>query len=91
MYSLLNSNLSNNASDELRLEVENNCLKINQKLEELSKQGAAGRQKINNSTRALTVLLAAVQGYGIIVTMENQYGLTSLILLNHTSFSSALL
>ncbi len=48
------------------------------KLEELSKQGAAGRQKINNSTRALTVLLAAVQGYGIIVTMENQYGLTSI-------------
>jgi len=36
VYSLLNNNVSNNASDELRSEVEGNCLKINQKLEELN-------------------------------------------------------
>lgn len=46
------------------------------KLTELAKQGAQGRKKMNDVTRALTVLLAAVQGYGVIVTMQNQYGLT---------------
>lgn len=41
-------------------------------LQELSKQGAAGRKKLENATRALTLLLAAIQGYGICVTMESQ-------------------
>ncbi len=36
LYSLLLDNTSNNASDELKEEVENNCLRINQKLEELN-------------------------------------------------------
>lgn len=48
------------------------------KLEELSKQGAEGKKKIDQATRMLTLLLSAVQAYGIIVTMENNYNLTSL-------------
>lgn len=48
------------------------------KLEELSKQGEAGKKKIDNATRMLTLLLAGVQAYGIIVTMENQYNLQSI-------------
>lgn len=36
LYSLLLDNTSNSASDELKDEVENNCLRINQKLEELN-------------------------------------------------------
>ena len=46
------------------------------KLEELTKQGAQGRKKLDDTTRALTVLLAGVQAYGIVVTMQNQYGLS---------------
>ena len=45
------------------------------KLEELSKQGAVGRRKLDNVTRALTLVLAGVQAYGVTVTMQNQYGL----------------
>ena len=40
-------------------------------LTELSKQGQYGRKKIEMSTRYLTLLLGAVQGYGIIKTMQN--------------------
>lgn len=40
-------------------------------LTELSKQGEFGRKKIEMATRYLTLLLGAVQGYGIIRTMEN--------------------
>ncbi len=40
-------------------------------LTELSKQGQYGRKKIEMATRYLTLLLGAVQGYGIIKTMEN--------------------
>jgi len=36
LYGLLDDNLSNSASEELKEEVEDNCLKINQKLEELN-------------------------------------------------------
>jgi len=46
------------------------------KLEELTKQGEKGRKKIDNATRYLTLLLAAVQGYGTILIMKNNYGLT---------------
>lgn len=40
-------------------------------LTELSKQGEYGRKKSEMATRYLTLLLGAVQGYGIIRTMEN--------------------
>lgn len=40
-------------------------------LTELSKQGEYGRKKKEQTTRYLTLLLGAVQGYGIIKTMEN--------------------
>lgn len=40
-------------------------------LTELSKQGEYGRKKKEQATRYLTLLLGAVQGYGIIQTMEN--------------------
>jgi len=36
------------------------------RLEEISKDGEAGRQKINQWTRLLTIPLAAMQGYGLI-------------------------
>jgi len=40
------------------------------KLEELSKEGESGREKINNYTRILTAPLAALQGYGMIVLLQ---------------------
>lgn len=40
-------------------------------LTELTKQGQTGRKKIEMATRILTLVLGAVQGYGIIVTMYN--------------------
>ena len=40
-------------------------------LTELSKQGQYGRKKIEMATRYLTLLLGAVQAYGIILTMQN--------------------
>jgi len=40
------------------------------KLEELSKEGEAGRQKINQWTRMLTVPLAAMQAYGLIAILR---------------------
>ncbi len=40
-------------------------------LTELSKQGQYGRKKIEMATRYLALLLGAVQGYGIIKTMQN--------------------
>lgn len=40
------------------------------KLEELSKEGEAGRRKINQWTRLLTVPLAALQGYALIVLLS---------------------
>ena len=43
-------------------------------LEALKKDGEAGRKMINQYTRYLTVLLAAVQGYGIAVGLESASG-----------------
>jgi preprotein translocase subunit SecY len=40
------------------------------RLEELSKEGEQGRQKINQYTRMATVPLAALQGYGIIRILQ---------------------
>jgi len=45
------------------------------KLEELSKEGSAGRQKINQYSRFLTVPLALVQSYGMLILLR-QSGLT---------------
>lgn len=45
-------------------------------LTELSKEGETGRHKIEMTTRYLTILLGAVQAYGVIVTMQNSQGLT---------------
>lgn len=42
------------------------------KLEELSKEGEYGRQKINQYTRFLTVPLAAIQATGIYFLLQNQ-------------------
>jgi len=40
------------------------------KLEELSKEGSAGRQKINQYSRVLTVPLALVQSYGMLMLLR---------------------
>src|SRR3989344_3737142 len=42
------------------------------KLEELSKEGDYGREKINQYTRLLTVPLAALQSIGMIALLRNQ-------------------
>lgn len=47
---------------------------LSPKLEALKKEGESGRQKINQYTRYLTVLLAAVQAYGLAVGLENLQG-----------------
>ena len=47
---------------------------VSPKLEELKKEGESGRKKINQYTRYGTVLLAAVQAYGIAVGLEGMGG-----------------
>lgn len=47
-------------------------------LTDLSKQGQTGRKKIEMATRYLTLVLGAVQAYGIIVTMQNSEYITLL-------------
>lgn len=42
--------------------------------EQLKKEGEIGRKKMNQYTRYLTVILAAVQGYGLAVGLENMTG-----------------
>lgn len=51
-------------------------------LTELTKQGQSGRKKIEMATRYLTLVLGAVQAYGITVTMQN----TDVITLAGTGF-----
>jgi preprotein translocase subunit SecY len=46
-------------------------------LEQLKKEGEAGRKVINQYTRYLTVLLAAVQAYGIAVGLEGSQAVVS--------------
>ena len=46
---------------------------ISPKLEALKKEGEAGRKQINQYTRYLTVVLAALQAYGISVGLEGQH------------------
>ncbi len=48
------------------------------KLEELSKEGEYGREKINQYTRLITVPLAAVQSVGMIALLRNQGIIASL-------------
>ena len=48
------------------------------KLEELSKEGESGREKINQYTRFLTVPLAAVQSLGMYALLHNQGIITTL-------------
>lgn len=43
-------------------------------LEALKKEGESGRQKINQYTRYLTVLLATIQAYGLAVGLESLQG-----------------
>ena len=43
-------------------------------LEALKKEGETGRQKINQYTRYLTVLLASVQAYGLSIGLEGMQG-----------------
>jgi preprotein translocase subunit SecY len=47
---------------------------VSPQLEQLKKEGEAGRKKINQYTRYLTVLIAALQAYGVAVGIE---GMTS--------------
>jgi len=46
---------------------------VSPQLEALKKEGESGRKKINQYTRYGTVLLAAVQGYGISVGLEGMH------------------
>ena len=47
---------------------------VSPRLEQLKKEGEQGRKKINQYTRYGTVLLAAVQAYGIAVGLESMTG-----------------
>jgi len=47
---------------------------LSPKLEALKKEGDSGRQKINQYTRYLTVVLAGIQAYGLAVGLENLQG-----------------
>ncbi len=45
-------------------------------LTQMTKEGQSGRRKLNTVTRILSVVLAGVQAYGIIVSLQNSDGLT---------------
>lgn len=47
------------------------------KLEEMAKEGDAGREKINQYTRYLTVPLAAIQAFGIYILLRNAHIVTN--------------
>lgn len=56
-------------------------------LTELSKQGQYGRKKTEMATRYLTLMLGAVQAYGIIKTMENSDFITINMDLNFWTYA----
>ena len=56
-------------------------------LTELTKQGQYGRKKSEMATRYLTLLLGAVQAYGIIKTMENSQYITINMELNFWAYA----
>ena len=45
------------------------------RLEQLKKEGEAGRQQLNQYTRYLTVALAVLQSYGIAIGLQNSQGI----------------
>ncbi len=47
------------------------------KLEELAKEGEAGREKINQYTRYLTVPITVVQGFGMYILLKNSQIITT--------------
>lgn len=47
-------------------------------LQDLTKEGEKGRKKIDQATRYTSLVLAALQGYGVIMTMKTSYGLTGI-------------
>lgn len=56
-------------------------------LEALKKEGAAGRQKLNQYTRYLTLLLAIFQSYGIAIGLQGSSGQSgALVLINPLLF-----
>lgn len=61
------------------------------KLEELSKEGEFGRQKINQYTRFLTVPIAVVQAIGIYLLLRSQGIIVNLSSLNLISITTTLI
>jgi preprotein translocase subunit SecY len=55
---------------------------VSPQLEQLKKEGEAGRKKLNQYTRAGTVFLAAVQAYGIAVGLEGLRGPSGIAVLD---------
>src|SRR5258706_8298405 len=55
-------------------------------LEELSKEGESGRQKINQYTRMLTVPLAALQAFGMYTLLRSQHIIATLDVLHLVAF-----
>ncbi|OFW84019.1 MAG: preprotein translocase subunit SecY [Alphaproteobacteria bacterium GWF2_58_20] len=51
-------------------------------MEEMKKDGEAGRKRMNQYTRYLTVLLASVQAYGLAVGLESMSGPTGSAVIN---------
>jgi preprotein translocase subunit SecY len=62
---------------------------ISPKLEALKKEGEAGRKQINQYTRYLTVILAALQGYGIAVGLEGSHNSAGAVVLQAGIFFRA--
>src|SRR3989338_7134057 len=46
--------------------------------EEINKEGTSGREKLNQYTRYLTVPMAVIQGYGMLVLLRSQNILTTI-------------
>lgn len=59
---------------------------ISPKLEALKKEGEAGRKQINQYTRYLTVVLAALQAYGIAVGLEGSRNAAGTVVLDPGMF-----
>jgi preprotein translocase subunit SecY len=62
---------------------------ISPKLEALKKEGEAGRKQINQYTRYLTVILAALQAYGIAVGLEGSQNSAGAVVLDPGVFFRA--
>ena len=60
-------------------------------LEKLKKEGEAGRKKITQYTRYGTVLLSAIQGFGIAVGLESMAGPGGMMVVNHPGWSFRLI